>query len=411
MNQSARSPRLRALGYVVSACLAFAGGACAEESTPQQAVSDLMLLAGIPGMQVAVVKGDKVAWQHSFGEAVLDSPGPKTPMRDDTRLVNASVGKIFTTVAVMQLVDAGRIKLDDDIDRYVPWVIRNPNWPRVPISWRMLLSHTSSLNEEDDEHASATLVLGKDDPERTLASVTEAEFAPNGRLQFEGRWTKSKPGTARIYSSDAFTLMAYAVERLIGKPFGEYLDQAVFAPLGLTHTFYRLKGHEAEPFAVPYASIRQAGGRHQFEPAKKFWFHEDPGGSVLSHQLTGPDFPSGIYHTTAADLTRLMRMLLNGGTVDGVRVLSSDSVKTMMTPNGLYNHEGWRQGVGLYGPRDLNGRWVWGHDGVDRGVAAAFFLDPKSQVGAIAIGNAQYPDWTLTAALVDIDLHLIDWFE
>jgi CubicO group peptidase (beta-lactamase class C family) len=123
------------------------------------------------------------------------------------------------------------------------------------------------------------------------------------------------------------------------------------------------------------------------------------------------DFASGVYHTTASDLTRLMRMLMNGGSVDGVRVLSVDSVKTMMTPNGLYNHEGWRQGVGLYGPRDLNGHWVWGHDGVDRGVSAAFFFDPKTQVGAIAIGNAQYPDWTLTAALVDIDLHLIDWFQ
>ncbi len=275
----------------------------------------------------------------------------------------------------------------------------------------MLLSHTSSLNEEEDAHINETTMMGKDDTERTLASLATSDYVSDGSRRWEGQWTKNKPGSARFYCNDAFVLLAFAVQRITKQGFGQYLDQQVFKPLGMTQTTYELKGHEYDPYAVPYASLRQPGGKYQHVPAKQFWYHQDPGDSVLSHQTSAADYPSGLYHTTAGDLARLMRMFLNSGTLDGVRILSAKSIDSMTRPNGLYNHEGWRQGVGVYGPRDLNGRWFWGHDGVDRGAATAFFFDPKAKIGAIALANAQYPDWTLTAALVDIDLHLIAWFE
>jgi CubicO group peptidase (beta-lactamase class C family) len=123
------------------------------------------------------------------------------------------------------------------------------------------------------------------------------------------------------------------------------------------------------------------------------------------------DYPSGCAHTTALDLSRLMLMLMQGGSVDGVRILERSSVELMTTSVGLRNLDGWVQGLGLAGPEDIHGGLLWGHAGDDRGAANAFFFDLKTGVGAIALANAMDPEFTLSYAVTDLDLHLISWFE
>jgi CubicO group peptidase (beta-lactamase class C family) len=369
-----------------------------------------MRSGGLPGLQTVIVKNGQIARAKSYGYAVLDAPGPRRAMRNDSILASASVAKIFVTVAVLQEVEQRRLSLDDDINKYVSFSVRNPKWPDVPITWRMLLTHTSSLNTEADESASWTLVYGRD----TQASLEEAvrqTLAPGGVHHTPDQWRANKPGTERIYSNEAFDLAALALQGIIHEPFDRYVQHAILDPLGMHDTSYRLAQLPNSRLAGGYASVRQSNGTYRFSPAKAYWAHGDAGGSAMDHQMSCADYPSGCAHTTALDLSRLMLMLMQGGSVDGVRILERSSVELMTTSVGLRNLDGWVQGLGLAGPEDTHGRLLWGHAGDDRGAANAFFFDLKTGVGAIALANAMDPEFTLSYAVTDLDLHLISWFE
>jgi CubicO group peptidase (beta-lactamase class C family) len=389
---------------------AIAGGQTLSDREKDAYIHLAMRAAGMPGLQTVVVKNGRVVWAKSYGNAVLDQPGPRRAMSNDSVLFSASVAKILVTVAVLQQVEKGRLLLDDDINQVVPFKVRNPAWPDVPITWRMLLTHTSSMNSEDDERSSATETYGRD-ASTTLDDYAKNAFVPGGSYYWAGRFATGKPGTERIYSSDAFDLAGSALQSIVHEPLHKYIDEAILVPLGMKNTSYWLAGRRSAPYAVAYASVRQSDGRYNFSPAMIYWAHGKPGGNVLDYQLTCPNYASGCAHTTALDFARLMLMLMNGGAVDGKRILQQSSVDLMMTPIGLRNLDGWAQGLGLAGPKDIRGRQVWGHDGEDRGAANALYINRETGVGAIAFANAMDPDFTMTYMVVDLDLHLMSWFE
>jgi CubicO group peptidase (beta-lactamase class C family) len=369
-----------------------------------------MRAAGLPGLQTVVVKNGRVVWAKSYGDAVLDQPGPRRAMSNDSVVFSASVAKILVTVAVLQQVEKNRMSLDDDINDSVPFKIRNPAWPDVPITWRMLLTHTSSLNSESDELLSALEVYGRD-PSATLDDTVKSMFIAGGSHYWADQFTHNKPGTERIYSNRAFDLMASALQGIVHEPFEQYVQREILMPLGMTQTSYLLAGRPIDRFAVGYASVRLKDGGYDYVPIKAYWSHGGAGGRLLDHQKTCADFASGCAHTTALDFARLMLMLMNHGTLDGKRILQPSSVDLMTTPIGLRNLDGWAQGLGLAGPKDIRGRQVWGHDGEDRGAANALYFNRDTGVGAIAFSNAMDADWTLTYVVVDLDLHLMSWFE
>jgi CubicO group peptidase (beta-lactamase class C family) len=369
-----------------------------------------MRSAGLPGLQTVVVKDGRVVWARSYGSAVLDQPGPRRSMQNDSVMFSASVAKILVTVAALQQVEKGKLSLDDDINQSVPFKVRNPTWPDVPITWRMLLTHTSSLNSEDDELSNASEVYGRD-PSTTLDHVVKSMFVAGGSHSWADQFTHSKPGTERIYSNRAFDLMASALQGIVHEPFEQYVEREILKPLGMTQTSYRLAGRPIDRFAVGYASVRQKDGGYEYVPIKAYWSHGAAGGRLLDHQRTCPDFASGCAHTTALDFARLMLMLMSRGTLDGKQILQPSSVDLMTTPIGLRNLDGWAQGLGLAGPKDIRGRQVWGHDGEDRGASNALYFNRDTGVGAIVFSNAMDPEWTLTYVVVDLDLHLMSWFE
>jgi CubicO group peptidase (beta-lactamase class C family) len=380
----------------------------AEDANRDAIIRHMMASAGVPGLQAVVVKNGRVIWAKSYGYAVLDEPGPRRAMRNDSIVFSASVAKILVTVAVLQQVEKGRLSLDDDINGYVPFIVRNPAWPDVPITWRMLLTHTSSMNSEDDERANATAIYGRD-AASTLDDYVRSVFVPGSSHYWADRYAPGRPGTERIYSNDAFDLAGSALQRVVHEALDRYIAREILDPLGMKDTSYWLAERPIARFAVGYASQRQKDGRYKYSPAKAYW--GTPGGTVLDHQVTCPNYASGCAHTTALDFARLMLMLMSRGTLDGKQVLQPSSVELMVTPTGLRNLDGWAQGLGLAGPKDLRGRQVWGHDGEDRGAANAFYFNRQTGVGAIAFANGMDPEWTLTYEVVDLDLHLMSWFE
>ena len=400
---------------VLSASWAAPAGETGEAKALTDAERDSFVVmairsGGLAGLQTLVVKNGKIVWMKSYGNAVLDQAGPRRPMRNDSLMLSASIPNTLVTVAVLQQMEQGKLALDDDINRSLPFSVRNPEWPGTPITWRMLLTHTSSLNSEDDDRSNATTVYGTDSV-ASLEEIAQQDFAPGGARRWADQWTPATPGSERIYSDDGYVLVVYALQRVAHEPFDRYVERAILKPLGMLRTHYWLAGLPAEQFSVTYASVWQPDGGYKFFPAQAFWAHRSAGGSILEHQITCPDYPVGCAHITARDFAQLMIMLMNKGIGNNTRILAPSSVEPMVTPTGFRNLDGWSQSVGLHGPLDLRGRQLWGHGGVDRGAANSFYFNPTSGIGAIAFANANDADFALSYGVDDIALNLMEWFE
>jgi len=372
-------------------------------------VQQIMKEAGIPGLQTVVVKDSRIVWHKSYGQAVLTQPGPPTPMQDDSIFFTCSIGKILTVVAVMQQVEKGRISLDDDINSYVPFVVRNPKWPSVPISWRMLLTHTSSINDAPDVQE-AIYTYGADS-HVTLDQYVEGTFKPGGIYNRPDSYLASKPGSERIYSNNAVDLAGYALARLTHEPFTSYVNRAIVSPLRMSETSYSLSDLPVSKLAVGYGRTLDSEGHYVFATNRVAFGHLPAGRSVMEEQFGAPDPPSGTLYTSAIQFSRLAMMLLNRGSLDGVKILEPASVDLLLTHSGYWSLYGYQQGLVLFSTRDLNDHEVWGHDGEDRGYITAVFLDREKGVGAVAFGNADRDDFFLSRRLVDLDLHMMDWFK
>jgi CubicO group peptidase (beta-lactamase class C family) len=372
-------------------------------------ILEVMRGGGIPGLQAVVVKDGKVIWHRSYGYSVLAQPGPRTPMRDDSLLFSASVAKMITVTAVMQQVEKGRISLDDDISKYVPFTLRNPKWPDVPITWRMLLTHTSSV-DVDQSVEDSVYFYGSDSPV-SLEEYVEGMFIPGGRYFRPDSFRPGKPGTERIYSDAGFDLVGYALARVVKQPFAEYVHDAILVPLRMKESAYSLRKIPADKLAVGYGRTLRDDGRWAFASARVAFAHLPDGRTVLEDQMGIPDPPTGGLYTSATQFAQLLLMFLNHGTLDGAKVLEPSSVDLLTTHTGYFSIFGYQQGLALMGTRDLDDHLVWGHDGQDRGYCTAAYFDRESGVGVVAFANANRDDELLSRRLVDLDMHMLDWFK
>jgi CubicO group peptidase (beta-lactamase class C family)/ketosteroid isomerase-like protein len=373
-------------------------------------IRQIMEDAGIPGLQAVVVRRDKIVWSNSYGDSVLDAPGPRRAMNDHDLILTASTTKLCVTIAALQQLEKGKLALDDDINRSLPFPVRNPNWPDVPITWRMLLTHTSSIDDTTDALNRALFYWGKDHP-LAFDDYVKARFLPGGKYHAYELFRSGKPGSERIYSNDGFSLLAFALEQVTHESFDAYVRRKIWTPLKMNETTYSLAGLSPDHLAVGYGAERKADGTFSFVPAKVFWGRESASGTITDHQYSYPDYPVGRTYTNARDFARLILMFLNGGTVDGARILSPASVDMIFTPSGYRNLDGWKQGIGVNGPLDLRGRQVWGHDGQGEGSVSALYVNRESGVGAFTIANSNYLDESQNYSLVDLDMHLMAWFE
>jgi len=372
-------------------------------------IRQLMDNAGMPGLQAVVVKDGKIVWSGAYGDAVLDVPGPRRPMRDDTIIQIASTSKILVAIAVLQQVEKAKLSLDDDINKYLTFPVRNPRWPDVAITWRMLLTHTSSIDDMDQASNDSTYIYGKDDPQ-TFEDFMKERFEAKGIYKRQNLYRIGKPGTERMYSNEGIALAALAVENIAHQSFATYVQNEILAPLKMYDTSYFLAPLPKDRLSVGYVIERASDGTFSHVLQRTFLEHVPPSGTVSDNQVSYAEYPAGRIYTTATDYARLMMMFQNHGTLNGVKILNPHSVDLMCSPSGYRNLDGWVQGLGLLGPLDLRGRQLWGHTGEDRSYSSVFYFNSETHVGAIVFANANYPDYSLSYALLDLDLHLMSWF-
>jgi len=319
------------------------------------------------GASVAIVKAGKIIYTHSFGLKNLEN---KTPLSDQDIFRIASISKSFSATSIMQLVEAGKINLDDDFGDLVGFKIRNPKFPDQKITLKMALSHTSSLNDSQ-----GYLNLDLINPDKN----------PN--------WAKCyndyQPGSKFDYCNLNFNLIGTIIEKKSGERFDNYVKNHVLKPLGL-YAGYCVDSLDSTRFVNLY---EYHADTKTYTPSPTAYA---PRRTEIANYIMGyttPVFsPTGGMKISATDLAKYMIMHMNYGTANGVKIISKKSAKKMQT--ALTPEEGY--GFAIRTADNLiPGVKLKGHTGSAYGLYSTMFFNPKEKFGFIIITNginATYTD-------------------
>lgn len=323
-------------------------------STPSP-LGPLMDRARVPGLAIATVRRGVVSTTRGFGLADAARGIPVVP---STIFATASISKLVTAASVMQLVETGKLALDEDVSRAAAFTVRNPAFPNVPITVRMLLAHVSSIADDPAVLASAT---SRGDPSTGLGDFLRAALTPpRARASF----LDAAPRTTHRYSNVAVSLAALLVERRSGESFDAYSRAHVLEPLGIRGARWRLAELDTSRVAVPHRWIGTG-----YEPT-----------GHVGHAL----YPVVDLRATAGEIATLLAAFANHGALGDARILRADTLARMLEPVAPALEPS--QGL-VFQRAELDGQTLWGHEGEDQGATTMAFFDPASGDGAVVLAN------------------------
>jgi len=345
--------RRMVLGLFVLLALSFTAlpsAAAPRTNAPDFAAIDRyiesqMQAAHVPGMALGIVQGDQIVHLKGFGSA--DPSGravtPHTPF------ILGSVSKSLTALAVMQLVEAGKLELDAPVQRYLPWFRVADADASARITVRHLLYHTSGLPEITN----------------TMEAATLEEYTRNLRTVV----LDSPVGSRHEYCSCNYRVLGLIVETVSGQSFESYMQQHVFAPLQMQHSFAAEAPAQRDGLAQGYQ-----------------WLF---GLSVpINRGYNTSNVPGGYLISSAEDLCHVLIAELNGGRFGAASVVSAAGVAAMQQPGVLTGHsDGSGYGMGwVNGP--VGGVPVIYHNGAGLNFHSLLLMEPHGRWGVVMLVNA-----------------------
>lgn len=325
----------------------------------------------IPGATVSVVKDGEVLFTKGYGQADVAKDEPV--VADETLFRVGSVSKLFTSTAVMQLVEEGKLDLDKDVNRYLDDVEIPDTYPGRPVTLRNLLTHTAGFEQE----FTGTGARGA------------ADFEPLGEY-LSGIDVPARvrpPGEVTAYSNYGMALAGRVVEEASGMPFARYVEENITGPLGMDGTT------AAQPPAPRLRDRLSTGYKVEGgEPAAgSFEFIEEaPAGSVSS---------------TATDMARFMIAQLQNGRYGDARILDEATAREMQTRQ--FSNDGRLNGMGLgFYEQTVNGERAIAHGGNTPLFHSLLTLLPEENVGIFVSYNSygeggDRAEYELQKALMD----------
>jgi CubicO group peptidase (beta-lactamase class C family) len=358
-----------------------------------------LLLAGCvtapqPPVQPAPVSETGVAFDSagergSYATGLADPKAGRAITPNDSVRI-ASISKLVVAVGVMKLVEQGKLDLDSDVSRWLGWSLRNPAHPARPISLRQLLSHTSSVRDHDDQYAIP------------LGGAVRAVMADANSWD-----SKHAPGSGYFkYSNLNFPIIASVVEQVTGQRFDHWMRREVIDPMKIDACFNWPTCSDA---AVRRAVVLMQNGEvvrddlggkqpdcpvfaKEGEPCDLGSWRLGENGALFS--------PQGGLRISARGLARVGRMLLNRGTLDGVRILNPASVDMLLTPQWRFDGRNGDTDKGFYcsyglatqhlsntvrgckdDPAGDGVQWI-GHAGDAYGLRSGLWIDRARGLGA-----------------------------
>ncbi|WP_333563894.1 serine hydrolase [Bacillus cereus group sp. BcHK140] len=304
------------------------------------------------GVALVVVKDNQILFQKGFGFSDKEKSIPIDPKKTVFRL--ASISKVFTASAVMQLVEQGKIDLNKDIVNYLGG-LKYQNNMGEPVTMEHLLTHTTGFDyvdprPEDIHYQENDYTMLKDYVEDNMPTVVR------------------KPGDTYTYDNFASMLQGYIVQNLTNTPFYKYMAKNIFYPLEMHNSSFVMTNFIKEKLATGY----------------------DAKGNVIPFYQTRPtDMPQGSMFSTGSDVANFMIAQLNDGKFKNNQILQKETVEDMQKtkfalhpkyPNMTYGFE-------FFSPQSHNGQYVFGKGGNIPGFSSLMWLIPEHKIGVFVVTN------------------------
>ena len=307
---------------------------------------------GVTGYAVMAFKDGKLAYQRTGGDRFLDptEAAKNLPMEMDTRFRTASISKTFATIGAMRLVEQGKLDLDADVSDYLGFELRNPNYPDKVITPRMLLSHSSSIQD-----GSVYTIA----PEYSIKEF----FTPEGKYWNDGEHFENSadgidrsPGNWMHYSNLGFGVMGTIIECISGQRFDVYMKENVLEPMGINASYNPgdFTAEEIKDLAVLYQAVEENGpalaqiddyrGVPQ-DPNKVLitipYLHDAITLVSMENFEIGTNAtlfsPQGGLRISAEEMKAMVELFLNDGVVNGKRILTKESIDEMFKAQFSYD--------------------------------------------------------------------------
>lgn len=315
------------------------------------------------GLAVVAVNNGEVVYSNTYGYKNLET---KEPLEACDIFRIASISKSFTATAIMQLVEQGKLNIDQDVSDLVGFTVRNPKYPEKVITLKMLLSHTSSMNDSNGYF--------------TLNAIN-----PDSSATWQTAWNSYEPGTGYEYCNLGYNTLGTIVERVSGERFDKYIVKHILEPIGV-YGGYEVLSLDSTKFVNIYAWDKETG-KFNHSPAAYATRKDEIANYVFGHST--PIFsPTGGLKISPIDLAKVMQMHMNLGTIDGKTIISKESAELMQSVVSPRTENEDTYGFAITSSKNLlDGYTMTGHTGGAYGVYTAMFWDQDRKFGFVVMTN------------------------
>ena len=358
MNTMTRIPL--SLITLLMVCLMATTSIFPAYATPLQADADFsavdayvkaqMKSLNTPGLALAIVRGDQVAYVHGYGQAGSDA----RPVTPQTPFMIGSTGKSITALAIMQLVEAGRIKLDAPVQTYLPWFRVADPQASAQITVRHLLNQTSGFSTATGRIEEFASDFGDNAIENSVRRLADAKLVHS-------------PGATFEYSNVNYTILGLIVQTVSGQSYESYVQEYIFDPLEMHHSF----------------TSQEAAIKDGMAKGHVTWY-----GTYFPKDIpfNRGNLPNGFQICSVEDMAHYLIAQLNDGRYGNVSVLSPEGVAAMHkpavpddTPDQFYGMA-WHVGA-------IDGAPAVYHDGQNGNFATQLIMLPEQKLGIAVMIN------------------------
>ncbi len=370
------------LFLIAFAALLFCGADADAQKLSQSQIEDkikgYMEECMTNGLAVVMVKGDNVIYQNAFGYKDAEKEIP-LDINDIFRI--ASISKSFSGVSIMQLVEAGKISLDDDVNDILGMNVRNPRYPDIPITVKMLLSHTSSMRDGGGAAMYRDLTY-IDESKTDIKTIKEKAYLPY------------PPGQGYKYCNRAINTIGVIIEKVSGERFDNYVLNHILRPMGLSEkeAGYNVDTLDNSKFVSLYNYDKKS---NSLIKSKTAYEHKTRGEKKVAAgtYVIGEDgcgwSPTGGMKISAPNLAKWMMTLRDGGVApNGTRILSEKGVKKLLTPVTPADEGTLYCLTTRTETRFIEGKTLKGHTGSAQGLKSCMFFCPDEDWGFVCIASS-----------------------
>ncbi|WP_293947351.1 MULTISPECIES: serine hydrolase domain-containing protein [unclassified Sphingobacterium] len=329
-----------------------------QSSAIDQRLQAIMQRYQAVGLSVVLVKNNQIDFHKNYGYKNIKD---KTPLQDNDVFRIASISKSFTATSFMQLLKQGSCSLDDDFGDLIGFPVRNPNYPEIKITLRMILSHTSSINDKNGYFN---------------LDVINPSKNPN----WKNSYNSYTPGSQYQYCNLNFNMAGAVLEKLTHMRFDNYIFKNILQPLHL-YGGYCVDSLDHSKL-VPLYSFDENG--NFMEEANAYTPRRDELATYHLGSSTPILSPTGGMKISALDLAKYMLMHMNYGKRGTKKIIDKKYAKIMQT---AVNQE---SGYGLAimnNSKIIPGVTLTGHTGSAYGLYSAMFFNPAKKYGFVVITN------------------------